>query len=96
MHRARSASLDAITAAYRGGQVFIGNLDLPIIDVRHYLEEKLDMHHMSASFSSRLRLDAANGHHNNQVIWVAKRDFNPTPQAFAMMDSWLLKRNETP
>jgi len=92
----RSASLGAIESAYRGGQVFIGKLDLPILDVRHYLEEKLDMHHMSASFSSRLRLDAANGHHNNQVIWVANRDFNPTAQAFAMMDLWLLKRNKYP
>jgi len=92
----RSASLDAIAAAYRGGQVFIGEVDLPIIDVRHYLEEKLDMHHISASFSSRLRLDSANGHHNNQVIWVAKRDFNPTVHAFALMDLWLLKRKEHP
>jgi hypothetical protein len=92
----RSAPIDAIEAAYRGGQVFIGQVDLPIIDVRHYLEEKLDMHHLSASFSSRLRLETANGHYNNQVIWVAKRDFNPTPEAFAMMDLWLLKRKENP
>jgi len=92
----RSASLEAIEAAYRGGQVFIGKLDLPIIDVRHYLEEKLDMHHMSASFSSRLRLEEANGHYDNQVIWVAKRDFDPTYQAFDLMDLWLLKRNEFP
>lgn len=91
-----SASLEAIEAAYRGGQVFIGKLDLPIIDVRHYLEEKLDMHHMSASFSSRLRLEAANGHYDNQIIWVAKRDFDPTYQAFDLMDLWLLKRNAFP
>jgi hypothetical protein len=92
----RSASLDAISAAYRGGQVFIGKVDLPIIDVRHYLEDKLDMHHMSASFSTRLRLQEANGHYDNQVIWVAKRDFDPTEQAFSMMDLWLLKRNQYP
>jgi len=92
----RSASLKAIEAAYRGGQVFIGKLELPIIDVRHYLEEKLDMHHMSASFSSRLRLQEANGHHDNQVIWVAKRDYDPTDIAFDLMDSWLLKRQQFP
>ena len=92
----RSASLAAINAAYRGGQVFIGKLDLPIIDVRHYLEEKLDMHHMSASFSSRLRLQQANGHYENQVIWVAKLDFDPTPSAFDFMDLWLLKRQQFP
>lgn len=92
----RSASLEAIESAYRGGQIFIGKLDLPIIDVRHYLEEKLDMHHMSASFSSRIRLKQANGHFDNQVIWVAKRDFDPTEQAFDLMDLWLLKRKEFP
>ncbi|ALO36274.1 hypothetical protein CMT41_17195 [Colwellia sp. MT41] len=92
----RSASLNAIEAAYRGGQVFIGKLDLPIIDVRHYLEEKLDMHHMSASFSTRLRLQQANGHFDNQVIWVAKRDFDPTKNAFVLMDLWLLKRKQFP
>ncbi|QBG36067.1 DUF6351 family protein [Litorilituus sediminis] len=91
-----SASLAAIEAAYRGGQVFIGQLDLPIIDVRHYLEEKLDMHHMSASFSARLRLLEANGHYENQVIWVAKRDYDPSVQAFALMDKWLQKRKENP
>ena len=92
----RSASLKAIAAAYRGGQVFIGKLELPIIDVRHYLEEKLDMHHMSASFSTRIRLQQANGHFDNQVIWVAKRDFDPTYQAFDLMDLWLLKRKQFP
>ena len=92
----RSASLEAIESAYRGGQIFIGKLDLPIIDVRHYLEEKLDMHHMSASFSSRIRLKQANGHFDNQVIWVAKRDFDPTEQAFDLMDLWLIKRKEFP
>ncbi|KGJ92242.1 DUF6351 family protein [Colwellia psychrerythraea] len=92
----RSAPLHAIEMAYRGGQVFIGKLELPIIDVRHYLEEKLDMHHMSASFSTRIRLQQANGHFNNQIIWVAKRDFDPTDQAFDLMDLWLLKRNQFP
>jgi hypothetical protein len=91
-----NASLSAIEAAYRGGQVFIGNVHLPIIDVRHYLEEKLDMHHLSASFSARLRLQGANKHHDNQVIWVAKRDFDPTDQAFAMMDLWLIKQQGNP
>lgn len=92
----RGASLKTIAAAYRGGQVFTGKLDLPIIDVRHYLEEKLDMHHISASFSTRLRLQQANGHHSNQVIWVARRDFDPSIQALAMMDTWLANRAKSP
>ncbi|MBD1582864.1 DUF6351 family protein [Pseudoalteromonas sp. S16_S37] len=82
--------LQAMEAAYRSGQVFIGKVDLPIIDARHYLENELDMHHMSASFYSRLRINKANGHSNNHVIWVAHKDHDPTSQAFAMMDQWLL------
>ncbi len=92
----RNASLKAINAAYRGGQVFTGKLDLPIIDMRHYLEKELDMHHMSASFSARLRLQQANGHSNNQVIWVADPAYNPSEHAFAMMDLWLMKRRDQP
>ncbi len=50
------ADLAAIQAAYRAGHIFIGQLDIPVIDLRHYLEQELDMHHSSASFSARLRL----------------------------------------
>jgi hypothetical protein len=85
-----TASLEAIEAAYRSGQVFIGKVDLPIIDARHYLENELDMHHMSASFYSRLRIDKANGDHKNHIIWVAHKDHDPTQAAFAMIDKWLL------
>ncbi|WP_105169852.1 DUF6351 family protein [Pseudoalteromonas sp. T1lg23B] len=83
-------SLQAMEAAYRSGQVFIGQVHLPIIDARHYLENDLDMHHMSASFYSRLRIEKSQGHHQNHVIWVAHKDHDPTTQAFAMMDKWLL------
>jgi hypothetical protein len=77
-------------AAYRSGQVFIGKVTLPIIDARHYLENELDMHHMSASFYSRLRIEKSQGHTKNHVIWVAHKDHDPTLAAFAMMDKWLL------
>lgn len=80
----------AMEQAYRSGQVFIGKTWLPIIDARHYLEDDLDMHHTSASFYSRLRLEQALGHHQNQVIWIADKAFNPTSLAFKMMDEWLL------
>ncbi|WP_462172278.1 DUF6351 family protein [Pseudoalteromonas xiamenensis] len=87
-------SIHAMNQAYRSGQVFIGRVQLPIIDARHYLENELDMHHMSASFYSRLRIEQATGQHENQVIWVADKDFNPTTRAFEMMDKWLLAIEE--
>ena len=83
-------SLTAMEAAYRSGQVFIGDINLPIIDVRHYLEQDLDMHHVSASFYSRLRIEASRGHANNHVIWISHKDHNPVNQAFKVMDDWLL------
>ena len=83
-------SITAMEAAYRSGQVFIGKVTLPIIDARHYLENELDMHHMSASFYSRLRIEKSQGHTKNHVIWVAHKDHDPTQAAFAMMDKWLL------
>ncbi|NTS76991.1 hypothetical protein HR060_08910 [Catenovulum sp. SM1970] len=91
-----SAPKEAIEAAYRGGQVFLGWTDLPIIDTRHYLDHKLDMHHLSASFSARLRLINANGHADNQVIWVAHEDHYPVDSAFKMMDTWLMKKLQNP
>ncbi|WP_440877450.1 DUF6351 family protein [Thalassotalea sp. PLHSN55] len=83
-------SISAMQAAYRWGQVFIGKVDLPILDVRHYLEDELDMHHISASFYSRLRIEKANGHAINHVIWIADKNYNPAHLAFKVMDEWLL------
>ncbi|MBQ4810941.1 hypothetical protein J8M20_06315 [Pseudoalteromonas luteoviolacea] len=83
-------SIHAMNKAYQSGQVFIGRVNIPIIDARHYLENELDMHHMSASFYSRLRIKHANGHDNNHIIWVAHKDHDPTQHAFDMMDQWLM------
>jgi len=88
----QKGSISAMNAAYRSGQVFIGKVDVPIIDIRHYLEDELDMHHMSASFYSRLRIEQANGHADNHIIWVSHKNFNPAHQAFAVMDEWLLSK----
>jgi len=78
--------------AYRSGQVFIGRNPLPVIDLRHYLDKQLDMHHLSASFEARARIDAWNGNHQNQLIWVSHKDYTPLDEAFAAMDHWLLAR----
>lgn len=81
--------IEAIQAAYRAGHIFVGQLNIPVIDVRHYLEQDLDMHHVSASFSARLRLLKQQGHYDNQLIWVADKRFDPTPQALEAMAQWL-------
>ena len=91
-----AGSIKAMQAAYRTGQVFIGKISLPIIDVRHYLEEDLDMHHVSASFYSRLRIIERRGHSDNHVIWISDRNYNPAVLAFKQMDEWLLKLNSNP
>lgn len=91
-----TADIDAIDVAYRSGQVFIGKLDLPTLDIRHYLEEELDMHHVSASFNTRLRIENQRGHANNQIIWVSHKNYNPVVEGFAVMDKWMLKLNQDP
>ena len=54
--RRNVANPDAVQAAYSHGLVFTGNLDIPIIDWRHYLERELDMHNAHQSFASRQRM----------------------------------------
>ena len=81
--------IGAIRGAYLSGQVFLGTIDLPIIDLRHYLDKKLDMHHSFASFSSRLRLEAGNGHSDNMVVWMSDYPHDPTPQALDAMAKWI-------
>jgi len=86
----------AMAAAYRSGQVFLGQLDIPVIDERHYLDPGLNMHHAAGSFSVRARLLAAQGHADNQAIWVSDKNFDPTPQAFAAIDQWLQAKRAHP
>ncbi|WP_144391412.1 DUF6351 family protein [Pleionea sediminis] len=84
-----SGDIDAMKAAIREGYVFLGDIDIPVLDFRHYLEKKVDMHHMSASFSSRLRIQKAKGHYNNQVIWVSNESGFPVARMLSSMDKWI-------
>ena len=47
---------EAIEAAYEHGHVNVGDIDIPLIDWRNYLEDDLDMHNSHQSFASRQRL----------------------------------------
>ena len=66
--------VQSMRAAYLAGQVFLGTVDpeLPILDVRHYLDPDLDIHHSFASLSARSRLIAGRGDRGGQRIWVAE------------------------
>lgn len=87
----RHGDLDAIAAAYRSGQVFLGDIDVPVIDVRHYLDDQLNMHHSFESLATRLRLQNRRGSSDNMVIWVADPAFNPFQLARETLAEWLAK-----
>ena len=92
----QSASLTAINRAYEYGQVFIGRITLPIIDIRHYLEDDLNMHHTSASFSTRLRILDSQNTAQNHVIWISDKQYNPVERAYDVMDKWLMAITQQP
>ena len=85
--------LDAMRAAYTSGLVFMGNVDIPMIDWRNYLEDELNMHNTQQSFASRQRIRDARGNSDNQVIWFTDveggQPFDQTPEALEVMDEWM-------
>ncbi len=101
-------NMHTMQTAYKSGQVFSGRIDIPILDIRWYWEPVLDMHHSIASFSVRARIENANGHANNHIIWVAecsKMDlvkltkdcqFNPTANALGVVDEWMENIKRSP
>jgi len=98
--------LDASIGAYQSGHVFLGFANLPIIDLRHYLDHKLDMHHSVASFTSRERIEYAMGHSEHQLIWMMEIDETlskrevlrslPIDDALRVMDQWIFNIKANP
>jgi hypothetical protein len=96
-----AGNLLSMNTAYTSGQVFTGELRIPIIDLRWYLEPVLNMHHSQASFASRARMINQQGDARNQIIWFAecseldprylKKDcaYNPTGDALGVIDQWM-------
>jgi hypothetical protein len=89
-----AGNLDAMQAAYESGLVFVGDIDIPIIDWRHYREDVLDMHNAHQSFASRQRIRDFQGSSDNQVIWFTDigpggSEFDQTPEALAVIDAWM-------
>jgi hypothetical protein len=95
------ADPDAIENAYTQGHVFVGDLEIPIIDWRNYLERELDMHNSHQSFAARQRLLDHDGDAGNQVIWFtdgndAGAEFDQTPLAFTVIDEWMANIEANP
>jgi hypothetical protein len=96
-----SGDVLAMEAAYNSGLVFMGDIDIPVIDWRHYLEDELDMHNAHQSFASRQRIRDAKGSSDNQVIWFTDigndgPEFDQTPEALAVIDEWMMNIIDNP
>lgn len=89
----READPWAMEAAYLSGHVFTGKkLDIPVIDLRPYVEEELDMHNSRQSFSTRQRLLNSIGNSDNMTIWfTGAEDHLParTLEALVTLQSYL-------
>ncbi len=87
-------NLEAMRAVYKAGLVFMGKIDIPVIDWRLYLEDELDMHNSHQSFAARQRVRDGRGNSDNQVIWftdyVSGDRFDQTPEALEVMDEWMM------
>ena len=96
----REGDLGAMQAAYEVGLVFRGDIDIPVIDWRHYLEAELDMHNSHQSFASRQRIRDYRGDSDNQVVWftdaLGGAQFDQTPEALEVMDEWMMNILENP
>lgn len=91
----------AVDITKESGHLFRGDIHIPIIDVRWYLDPILDIHHAYGSFSARARIAKHNGNANNQLIWfVACKELDkttlekqcphdPTADALDTVDQWL-------
>jgi hypothetical protein len=83
----------AIRAIHDAGLVFTGDIDIPVIDWRHYLEDELDMHNSHQSFAARQRMLDFDGDAGNQVIWFTDARpqvaFDQTPEALLVIDQWM-------
>ncbi|MEQ9395347.1 DUF6351 family protein [Marinobacter salarius] len=97
----KRADPGAIQAAFDSGMVQRGEAEIPFIDLRHYLEDELDMHNTIQSFVTRQRLLNHDGDASNQVIWFIDRNpdgsnHDNTMQAFAVLDEWMANIRANP
>ncbi len=94
-----SGDVRAIRAAYEHGIYFDGEIDIPILDVRPYLEEQLDMHNSHQSFAARQRMLDADRDASNQAIWFWAPEGGDRLMlglAFQVIDQWMHNLRERP
>ncbi len=91
----------AMRAAYTSGHVFDGQINVPAIDHRQYMERELDMHNAHQSFAVRERVLRRMGHSDHLVVWFT--DTQPgqpkasqSLEALAVMDQWLTNLRANP
>jgi len=91
-----AADAPAVPASYRTGWINAVNglATVPILDIR--VPDISTNHHHFRSWAMRERLDKAQGHHKNQVIWF--NSTNTANQALDAMDAWVaaIKGDQTP
>ncbi|GAB4119957.1 MAG: DUF6351 family protein [Rubrivivax sp.] len=91
----------AMRRAYTSGHVFDGQLNVPAIDHRQYLERELDMHNAHQSFALRQRLLNRMGHSDPVVIWFTdtmpgQPRASQSLEALEVMDEWMLNIRANP
>jgi hypothetical protein len=91
----------AMRAAYSSGMVFSGQIPLPTIDHRQYLERELDMHNVHQSFAVRKRVIQKMGNSDHLVIWFTdtmpgKPKASQSFDAIAVMDEWMANIRANP
>ena len=96
-----AGDVTAITNAFDNGHVFTGDIGIPMIDARHYMEHQLDMHNTHQSFAVRQRMLDGAGHHDNQLIWFVdarpdQAEYDPTLEAFEVLHDWITNIQEDP
>jgi hypothetical protein len=91
----------AMRAAYTSGMVFGGQIPLPTIDHRQYMERELDMHNVHQSFAVRQRVIQKMGNSDHLVIWFTDTvpgvpKASQTLDAVAVMDEWMANIRANP
>lgn len=91
----------AMRAAYTSGHVFDGDMPLPTIDHRQYMERELDMHNVHQSFAVRKRVLEKMGSSDHLVIWFTdtlpnQPKASQTMDAIAVMDEWMANIRANP
>jgi hypothetical protein len=88
----RSGDLSAMQKAYTSGHVFTGDIHIPLVDLRPYLEPELNMHNVRQSFSARERMQRRERSPRNQAIWFTGSEADVPARildALGVLDTWL-------